>query len=89
MRVQHPFSELDDGNSEGDATTKRPPPRRQPPRHADPTKTTSKWRARPQVVSSYDPFNQHVPLEEELFASRSYFGQGEDKPRSGSFYFPL
>ena len=95
-----------DGDFKGEAaigaTKSRPPPRGQtPPRRRRPTEaaaaTASRWRPRPAVVSSYDPFNQHVASAETGpfgSGSRSYFGQregegGKDKPRSGSFYFPL
>ena len=97
---------ISDGDFKGEAviggTKSRPPPRGQtPPRHRRPSEaaaaTASRWRPRPAVVSSYDPFNQHVASAEAGpfgSSSRSYFsqrpGEGvEDKPRSGSFYFPL
>jgi len=82
------------GESAAKATTSRPPPRGEPPRRRRPSEAaSSRWRpSRPDFVSSYDPFNQHVAPEAAAgpFGSRPYFSQrAEDEPRSSSFYFPL
>ena len=82
------------GESATKATTSRPPPRGEPPRRRRPSEAaSSRWRpSRPDFVSSYDPFNQHIAPEAAAgpFGSRPYFSQrAEDEPRSNSFYFPL